>query len=72
MSQYHDLMAIDSFDVRDRIATLKPRSCCCAAWTTPAIRPIREDARGRARLAICKTVRRGHFRCTEVPDEVAR
>ena len=25
MSQYHDLMAIDAFDVRDRIATLKPR-----------------------------------------------
>jgi pimeloyl-ACP methyl ester carboxylesterase len=25
MSQYHDLMAIDTFDVRDRIATLKPR-----------------------------------------------
>jgi non-heme chloroperoxidase len=25
MSQYHDLMAIDTFDVRDRIATLKPK-----------------------------------------------
>jgi pimeloyl-ACP methyl ester carboxylesterase len=25
MSQYHDLMTIDAFDVRDRIATLKPR-----------------------------------------------
>ena len=25
MSQYHDLMAIDSFDVRDRIANLKPK-----------------------------------------------
>src|SRR5687768_9809970 len=25
MSQYHDLMAIDAFDVSDRIATLKPK-----------------------------------------------
>ena len=25
MSQYHDLMTIDAFDVRDRIATLKPK-----------------------------------------------
>src|SRR5438105_7304960 len=25
LSQYHDLKAIDAFDVRDRLATLKPR-----------------------------------------------
>ena len=39
MSQYHDLKTIDAFDVRDRIATLKPKRCSCAASTIQASHP---------------------------------
>ena len=72
MSQYHDLMAIDSFDVRDRIATLKPRLLLLRGVDDPGNPPEYEKEMHEAvpGSRYVKLSGAGHFPCTEVPDEV--
>ena len=72
MSQYHDLKTIDAFDVRDRIASLKPKLLLLRGLDDPTNPPeLRERAaRVGARLELRRAVRRGALSPTERPDEV--
>ncbi|MGZ8198080.1 MAG: alpha/beta fold hydrolase [Burkholderiales bacterium] len=72
MSQYHDLMAIDSFDVRDRIATLKPRLLLLRGTEDPGNPPEYEKEMHEAvpGSKYVKLSGAGHFPCTERPREV--
>lgn len=72
MSQYHDLMTIDVFDVRDRIATLKPKLLLLRGTEDPGNPPEYEkeihDAVPGSRYVKLDGV--GHFPCTEAPERV--
>ena len=71
MSQYHDLMAIDTFDVRDRIATLKPRLLLLRGLRDHGNPPeyekeIHEAVPGSKYI---KLEDAGHFPPTEIPEK---
>jgi pimeloyl-ACP methyl ester carboxylesterase len=72
LSQYHDLKAIDAFDVRDRLATLKPRLLLLRGVDDPTNPPEYEkeihDAVPGSRYV--KLSGAGHFPPTEIPDKV--
>jgi len=72
MSQYHDLMAIDTFDVRERVATLKPPLLLLRGVDDPGNPPEYEkemhEANPGSRYE--KLSGAGHFPCTEVPERV--
>jgi pimeloyl-ACP methyl ester carboxylesterase len=72
MSQYHDLMAIDAFDVRDRIATLKPKLLLLRGVDDPGDPPEYEKEMHEAvpGSRYVKLENAGHFPCTEVPEKV--
>ncbi|MDH3699789.1 MAG: alpha/beta hydrolase [Alphaproteobacteria bacterium] len=72
MSQYHDLMTIDAFDVRDRIATLRPKLLLLRGMDDPGKPPeyekdIHEAVAGSRYV---KLEGAGHFPPTEAPDAV--
>jgi pimeloyl-ACP methyl ester carboxylesterase len=74
MSQYHDLMAIDSFDVRERIHTLKPALLLIRGVDDPSNPPdyeqeIHEAVPGSRSIRLPNA---GHFPVTERPEEVNR
>ena len=72
MSQYHDLMAIDAFDVRGRIATLKPKLLLLRGLQDHGNPPeyekeIHEAVPGSKYVKLPDA---GHFPPTEIPDKV--
>lgn len=72
LSQYHDLIAIDTFDVRDRIATLKPRLLLLRGLRDHGNPPeyekeIHEAVPGSQYVRLADA---GHFPCTEIPGKV--
>lgn len=72
MSQYHDLMTIDAFDVRDRIATLQPKLLLLRGLDDPGKPPeyekdIHEAVAGSRYV---KLEGAGHFPPTEAPEPV--
>jgi pimeloyl-ACP methyl ester carboxylesterase len=72
MSQYHDLMTIDAFDVRDRIATLKPKLLLLRGLQDHGNPPDYEKEIHEA-VPGSKYVRlpdAGHFPPLEVPEKV--
>jgi pimeloyl-ACP methyl ester carboxylesterase len=72
MSQYHDAKAVDAFDVRDRIATLKPKLLLLRGMEDPG-NPPEYEAEIHAAVPGSKYVKltgTGHFPPTEVPDQV--
>lgn len=72
MSQYHDLMAIDVYDVRDRIGSLKPRLLLLRGMEDPGSPPEYEKEMHEA-VAGSQYVKLdgvGHFPCTEAPERV--
>jgi 3-oxoadipate enol-lactonase len=72
MSQYHDLMTIDAFDVRERIGTLQPKLLLLRGLQDHGNPPEYEKAIHEA-VPGSKYVRlegAGHFPVTEVPDKV--
>ena len=74
MSQYHDLKTIDAFDMRDRIATLKPKLLLLRGVDDPGNPPEYEKdihaAVPGSRYE--KLSGAGHFPPTEKPDAVNR
>ncbi len=72
MSQYHDLMAIDAFDVRDRIAALRPKLLLLRGLDDHGSPPDYEkeihDAVPGSRYVRLEGL--GHFPLTENPDRV--
>lgn len=71
LSQYHDLMAIDAFDVRDRIATLKPRLLLLRGLLDHGNPPkyekeMHEAVPGSQYIELPDA---GHFPPTEIPDK---
>ena len=72
LSQYHDLMAIDAFDVLDRISGLKPRLLLLRGLRDHGNPPDYEqeihDAVPGSRYVRLPDA--GHFPCTEIPDRV--
>src|ERR1700693_3903647 len=71
LSQYHDLKAIDAFDVRDRIATLKPKLLLLRGLKDHGNPPDYEkemhEAVSGSRYVKLSGV--GHFPPTENPDK---
>ena len=72
MSQYHDLMAIDAFDVRERIATLKPKLLLLRGLHDHGKPPeyekeIHEAVPGSRYV---KLEGAGHFPPTESPEKI--
>lgn len=72
MSQYHDLMTIDAFDVRDRIATLQPKLLLLRGLDDPGKPPeyekdIHEAVPGSRYI---KLEGAGHFPPTEAPERI--
>ena len=72
LSQYHDLKTIDAFDVRDRIAGLKPRLLLLRGLDDPGNPPeyekeIHEAVPGSRYVKLAGA---GHFPPTEIPGEV--
>ena len=72
MSQYHDLKTIDAFDVRDRIATLKPKLLLLRGLDDPNNPPkyekeMHEAVPGSQYVELSRV---GHFPCTESPEQV--
>ncbi len=70
MSQYHDLMAIDTFDVRDRIAGLEPKLLLLRGLLDHGNPPeyekeIREAVPGSRYVKLPDA---GHFPPTEIPE----
>ena len=72
MSQYHDLMAIDSFDVSDRISSLKPKLLLIRGLGDPGNPPEYEKEMHEAvpGSRYVKLDDAGHFPCTESPAKV--
>ena len=72
MSQYHDLKAIDAFDVRDRIASLKPKLLLLRGLNDHGNPPEYEkeihDAVPGSQYIKLPGV--GHFPLTEFPDKI--
>jgi pimeloyl-ACP methyl ester carboxylesterase len=72
LSQYHDLKAIDAFDVRDRLATLRPKLLVLRGMDDPTNPPEYEkeihDAVPGSRYV--KLAGAGHFPPTEIPPRV--
>lgn len=74
LSQYHDLKAIDRFDVRDRIGTLKPRLMLLRGLRDHGNPPkyeqeIHEAVPGSRYVELAGA---GHFPPTEIPEKVNR
>ena len=72
LSQYHDLKAIDAFDVRDRLGTLKPKLLLLRGVDDPGNPPeyekeIHEALPGSTYVKLSGA---GHFPPTEIPDKV--
>ena len=72
LSQYHDLVAIDAFDVRDRIATLKPKLLLLRGLKDHGNPPeyekeIHEAVPGSSYVKLPDA---GHFPPVEIPDQV--
>lgn len=72
LSQYHDLKAIDAFDVRDRLATLKPKLLLLRGLDDPGNPPeyekeVHEAVPGSRYVKLSGA---GHFPPTEIPDKV--
>jgi pimeloyl-ACP methyl ester carboxylesterase len=72
LSQYHDLMAIDAFDVRARIATLKPKLLLLRGLQDHGNPPeyekeIHEAVPGSKYVKLPDA---GHFPPMEIPDKV--
>ena len=72
MSQYHDLMTIDAFDVRDRIASLRPKLLLLRGLADHGNPPeyekeIHEAVPGSQYI---KLPGAGHFPPTEFPDKI--
>jgi pimeloyl-ACP methyl ester carboxylesterase len=72
LSQYHDLKTIDAFDVRDRIATLKPKLLLLRGLDDPGNPPeyekeIHEAVPGSRYVKLSGA---GHFPPMEIPDKV--
>ena len=72
LSQYHDLKAIDAFDVRDRLATLEPNLLVLRGMDDPTNPPdyekeIHDAVPGSRHVKLSGA---GHFPPTELPDEV--
>src|SRR5918999_6016611 len=72
LSQCHDLMTIDAFDVRDRIGTLKPKLLLLRGLDDPGQPPEYEKEMHEAvpGSRYVKLSGAGHFPPTEKPDEV--
>ena len=72
LSQYHDLKAIDAFDIRGRLAALKPKLLLLRGVDDPTNPPEYEkeihDAVPGSRYV--KLSGAGHFPPTEIPDKV--
>jgi len=71
MSQYHDLVAIDGFDVRDRIATLKPKLLLLRGLRDHGNPPeyekeIHDTVPGSQYVKLPEA---GHFPPTEIPQK---
>jgi pimeloyl-ACP methyl ester carboxylesterase len=71
-SQYHDLKTIDAFDVRDRLATLKPKLLLLRGVDDPGHPPEYEKEMHEAvpGSRCVKLSGAGHFPPTEIPDKV--
>ena len=72
MSQYHDLKTIDAFDVRDRIATLKPKLLLLRGLDDPT-KPPEYEKELHALVAGSRYVElsgAGHFPPTDCSGEV--
>lgn len=74
VSQYHDLVTIDAFDVRDRIRTLQPRLVLIRGVDDPGQPPeyereIHEAVPGSRYV---KLENAGHFPMAERPGDVNR
>jgi pimeloyl-ACP methyl ester carboxylesterase len=72
LSQYHDLKTIDAFDVRDRIATLKPKLLLLRGLEDPNDPPkyekeMHEAVPGSRYVELSGA---GHFPVAETPDRV--
>ncbi len=72
LSQYHDLKTIDAFDVRDRVAKLKPKLLLIRGMDDPGNPPeyekeIHEAVPGSRYVKLHGA---GHFPPTEKPEEV--
>ena len=72
MSQYYDAMTIDAFDVRDRIASLKPRLLLLRGLKDHGNPPeyekeIHEAVPGSQYVKLPEA---GHFPPMEIPDQV--
>jgi pimeloyl-ACP methyl ester carboxylesterase len=72
MSQYHDLMTIDAFDVSDRIATLKPKLLLLRGLKDHGNPPkyekdIHEAVPGSQYIELDDA---GHFPPMEIPEKV--
>lgn len=72
LSQYHDLKTIDAFDVRERIATLKPKLLLLRGLDDPGNPPEYEKEMHEAvpGSRYVKLAGVGHFPLTECPDKV--
>jgi pimeloyl-ACP methyl ester carboxylesterase len=72
LSQYHDLKTIDAFDVRDRMATLKPKLLLLRGLEDPGNPPEYEKAMHEAvpGSKYIKLAGAGHFPPMEIPDQV--
>lgn len=72
LSQYHDLKAIDAFDVRDRLATLRPKLLLLRGLDDPGNPPEYEKELHEAvpGSRYVKLSGAGHFPPTEIPDKV--
>src|SRR5207249_3345707 len=72
LSQYHDLKTIDAFDVRDRLATLKPKLLLLRGMDDPTNPPEYEKEMHEAvpGSRYVKLSGAGHFPPTEIPDKV--
>lgn len=74
MSQYHDLLTIDVFDVRERLPSLRPRLLLLRGTEDPGNPPeyereIHEAVPGSRYVKLDGV---GHFPCTEAPERVNR